>query len=435
MEIEFNTEPRKSDNLNLDETSSNPTSKPRTPKFKVGQYVKSELTESQGIIIKVLPNAAWGHSDDLYILKTSDGTRTSIAGNLLKVDESVVTMQVDGIDTDVVVGQALKPEDLEPLYKEGDYAIDSISQERVRILKISSQKSFIGDTMYDTVNDSGETFQIAETMLMPYIEEQYRKKQMIEVEYAESDAKDMKHEVELITEKIIKFLNIKESQNPFTQLENAMKIHKYIAQNSTYTSDIMDEKQNYRDEDVYLNELYNGLVNKRGVCTTDAIVFKHLLETIGMEGKVVILKSKNGGVHAATLVSLLDGEYYYFDATTERSTFNMFSNDPEKFVFCLAGLGQKEYSEYYTPVGILPENLGENILPMPSNISQGSVPKGIIASIGNGIQNLPFEENGLDEQLSSIEVPINEKDQVKDELFARIRHVRDDQNKNEGESK
>lgn len=437
MKMEFNNISSKNlDTSNSNENENGSNLNPRKLKFKVGQYVKSTIIgNTQGVIIKILPNAALGHSDDLYILKTEDGSRKVVAGNLLELDEknreTVITMKIDGIDTDVVVGTALNPEDFKPLYKEGDYAIDSISRDRVKILRESSAKDYIGYTMYDAVSDSGEIRQISETMLSPYIEEQYKKSQIIEVEFSMIDSKEMEDRVNQITKRIIDFLNIERAQSPLKQLENAMKIHKYIVQNSTYAEQIMEEKTNYRTEDTYLNELYNGLVNRKGVCTTDAIVFKHLLEAIGMDGKVAILKSKDGGVHAATLVSLLDGEYFYFDATGERTAFNMFSKNPEKFVFCLAGLGQKEYNQFYIPVGILPDNLNRSILPMPTNISNDSVPKSIISSIANGIQNLTFDENGLDEQLASIEVPINERDQAMTDLFMKSNLVKNAEERNE----
>ena len=218
------------------------------------------------------------------------------------------------------------------------------------------------------------------------------------------------------------------------QLENAMKIHKYICQNSTYTSDVMQEKSDYTPENAYLDELYNGLIDKRGVCTTDSIVFKHLLSEIGMHGDVIILESKKGGVHAATLVQLGD-DSYYFDTTLERTIFEQHSNNPEKFVFCAAGLGQEEYGQFYIPAGVLPENLNGHLLPMPQNISHGSVPKIIIQSIGSQIQNLTFDESSLDTELASIVTPIEKKDNATNIISKGIRFMRESTNRFKGDEK
>lgn len=209
---------------------------------------------------------------------------------------------------------------------------------------------------------------------------------------------DKKTTIKSKAEAILKFLNITSSSKEIVQLENAMKIHKYLSQNSSYVPDIMNDKKDYKVNEAYLNEVYNALVNKKGVCTTDSIAFKYLLSEIGMHGDVVILKSMEGGIHAATLVQLLNN-FYYFDTTLERAIFEQHSNNSDRFVFCCAGLGQEEYGKFYTPVGILPENLNTPLLPIPGNISQKSMPKLIIQSIGSQIQNLKFHENTPDTEL------------------------------------
>ena len=170
-----------------------------------------------------------------------------------------------------------------------------------------------------------------------------------DIEEKEASKAEQENQIQLKTNEVLRFLNITNSDNSMIQLKNAMRIHKYIAQNSTYTSNIMQEKTGYTEETAYLNELYNGLINHKGVCTTDSIVFKHLLSQIGMHGDVVILQSKEGGEHAATLVQL-GNESYYFDTTLERTTFEHFSNNPEEFKICCAALGQEEYGQFYTPV-------------------------------------------------------------------------------------
>ena len=39
------------------------------------------------------------------------------------------------------------------------------------------------------------------------------------------------------------------------ELENALSIHRYIVQNSTYDKVIMDEKRNYSPDSAYIEEL------------------------------------------------------------------------------------------------------------------------------------------------------------------------------------
>ena len=90
--------------------------------------------------------------------------------------------------------------------------------------------------------------------------------------------------------------------------------------------------------------------------------------------------------------------------------FEQYSNNPNRFVFCCAALGQEEYAQFYNPVGVLPKDLNGYLLPMPQNISKESIPKLMILSIGSEIQNLTFDENTINDELEGIEVPIKEKD-------------------------
>lgn len=412
------------------------TTQKRDSKFQIGQSVKSDFGEFEGVIIKITPNASAYHTD-MYTIKTKDGKREYIEESFLELDELIVTTQINGIDTDVVIGESLDESDFRPQFAVGDYVQSFIHDDkRFRVTKFLGNKDATGQPLYEVVSDDGETRRISETMLEQYEGKQSGNPQIIDVPFSEaSDGNpiDKEDAIKAKTEAVLKFLNITTSNDQMVQLENAMKIHKYISQNSSYTQDIMQEKTDYNTDEAYLNELYNGLINKRGVCTTDAVVFKHLLSESGMHGDVVILESKEGGVHASTLAQLGD-ESYYFDTTLERTIFEQQSNDPEKFVFCCAALGQQEYSQFYNPVGVLPENLNGDLLPMPANISQGSVPKIIIQSIGSQIQNLTFDESAIDADLEIIDAPINEKDKSAGIISRAIQSIREATNKfKEGE--
>lgn len=426
----------KRDNLDTYSGQIEHKSKTHISKFQVGQSIKSELGGFKGVIIKITPNASASHTD-MYTIRTNEGKREYIAEDFLELDENVVLTQIDGIDTEVTIGQALDESDFEHQFTVGNYVQHAIEGNRFKIIKFLGNTDATGQPLYETVSDDGKKYIISETLLEPYTGKQYGDSQIINVSLAEEGSEitvDKETEIKAKTESILEFLNITSSNDQMVQLENAMKIHKYISQNSSYTSDMMQEKTDYNTNEAYLNELYNGLINRRGVCTTDSIVFKHLLSEIGMNGDVVILESKEGGVHAATLVQLGD-ESYYFDTTLERTIFEQYSNNPEKFVFCCAALGQQEYNQFYNPVGVLPENLNEDLLPMPKNISQDSVPKIIIQSVGSQIQNLTFDENTLDEELENIVAPINEKDKATSTISKGIRFMREVANEFKEEEK
>ena len=350
-------------------------------------------------------------------------------GNKLGKYSSIIEQESEMHISKFKVGQS------KPQFIVGDYVQHEIEGYRLKIIKFLGNKDATGQPLYEAVSDDGKKQTISEVLLEPYTEKQPQIIDVSSSEISDEVTENKKAEIKLKTHSILKFLNITNSDDQMVQLENAMKIHKYISQNSLYTPDIMKEKEDYNTDESYLNELYEGLVNKRGVCTTDSIMFKHLLSEIGMHGDVVILKSKkNDGIHAATLVQLGD-KSYYFDTTLERTIFEEYSNNPEKFVFYCAALGQQEYSQFYNPVGVLPENLNEDLLPMPKNLSNASVPKIIIQSIGSEIQNLTFEENTLDEELENIVAPIDEKDNATGIISKGIRFMREVTNQFRGEER
>lgn len=152
---------------------------------------------------------------------------------------------------------------------------------------------------------------------------------------------------------IIKSLQIKPSKDPIIQLQNAMLIHKYIVQNCDYTIEVSQEKAkivaqgiktgeniDFIIEELYNEELYNGLIKKRGVCSTDAIVFTYLLSKIGMKGDVVLLEKKDGHTkHATTLVEI-GTKKYYFETNLERKIFEEQQGKRENFGYYCARIGQ-----------------------------------------------------------------------------------------------
>ncbi len=225
---------------------------------------------------------------------------------------------------------------------------------------------------------------------------------------------------------IIKFLGLtplKSDEDMAKQLENALKIHKYIAQNSSYNSKIMKDKEKMTAEEGYTEELYNGFIRGEGICTTDAIMFKYLLSQIGMKADMVMLFAKDRiAAHTATLVEI-DGEKYYFDTTQER---RMNAQSKEDFHFYFAGFGSELYEQLYTAIGIFPDELKGNIQKLPSNIAQKNISRVVIDGIANGIQDLTFEKQAVNRELAEInsQVPIEKKDEAKNIISRLINKIR-----------
>lgn len=115
---EISAEGRKS--LNQYSNMTKPTSKMHTPKFQVGQTVKSELGKFKGVIIKITPNASACHTD-MYTIRTNKGKREFIEESFLELDEIVASTQINGIDTDVIIDKALDKSDFEPQFIVSDY--------------------------------------------------------------------------------------------------------------------------------------------------------------------------------------------------------------------------------------------------------------------------------------------------------------------------
>jgi len=66
-----------------------------------------------------------------------------------------------------------------------------------------------------------------------------RKKSINVNQYLRSEKQ---HLIDIKTREILNFLDLEPSNNRIVQLNNAMKIHKYISQNSTYQQEIMGKK-------------------------------------------------------------------------------------------------------------------------------------------------------------------------------------------------
>lgn len=160
-------------------------------------------------------------------------------------------------------------------------------------------------------------------------------------------------------ESIIRKLNLEKSDDKNTQLKNACKLVEYLSLRNK------DKKVEIADtSDLKLNELYIGLSDSDdGVA--NAYLFADILRRVNMDVLCVIVSDSEDKVHVANLV-WIDGFYYYFDLSIERSISN--DRKTKNFVLCCSGIGKNNYEKFFKPLSIL--NIDDNQkLELPDNIS------------------------------------------------------------------
>lgn len=188
-----------------------------------------------------------------------------------------------------------------------------------------------------------------------------------------------KEEIETEISKIISELELQKSDDVMTQLKNCCLVQKYIVEQNNYNEDIMSEKENMSEDEIVILDLYNAVVLHSGVCTSNSLMFKKILEKVGVKSEVVgLISNETGGRHASNIVEL-DGEYYFFDSTLESSIYHANSKDGN-IILCCAGLGKNEYCQFYTPKVLLPDNATNDVRPLPENISEYRIPQNIVNS-------------------------------------------------------
>lgn len=184
-------------------------------------------------------------------------------------------------------------------------------------------------------------------------------------------------EIDMEIARIIDELDLVQSDDVISQLRNCCKLQKYMALQNEYNSKIMQEKNECPYDFIRTMEVYNGVVQKNGVCTSNAAAFQEILSRLGMTIECVVLESSQGEIHMANLV-LLNGEYYFFDITEEGDLFKKQNLPPEEIVLCFAGLGSNEYCEFYKPLKIISQNIFEGAKKVPENIAEERIPEMVI---------------------------------------------------------
>lgn len=192
---------------------------------------------------------------------------------------------------------------------------------------------------------------------------------------------------------ILRFLNLSiKNSNIIEQLEIILKIYKYVVQNVHPEAKYELNNTASTKEEEYFNNLYIGLTNNPGLSVTNSILFKHLLYMKGFESYIILSKSRSGSFHISNLVKI-GKEFFYFDTTLERSVFEEQAINEDDMLFCCAALGKDEYTKFYSPFQILPNNFKKSHMQMPENISEESMPRTLIDSIVKIIPNEITENN------------------------------------------
>lgn len=175
---------------------------------------------------------------------------------------------------------------------------------------------------------------------------------------------------------IIKMLNLVDSNSPDVQLSNACKLMRYLVLKNEKE---LSETMNLISKTIVIDDLYNGLINGYNNYITNAYVFSEILKRVGMDVKLIALKDENDKFYVANLV-LIGDKYYYFDVTLEQEIY--FDNQRDALVLCCAGIGKKEYEQYFIPMSILSIDNSINGGFIPNNISENDIDFNFINSMG-----------------------------------------------------
>lgn len=178
-------------------------------------------------------------------------------------------------------------------------------------------------------------------------------------------------------DEIINELGLHVSDDPYAQLDMCCKVQKYLTMNNYYDDTMIDEKRGDSLKEIYYNDLYEVLIYNRAICTSNSAEFKEILSKVGIDVKSVFVAADNNESHMCNIVNL-GGDYYYFDPTLEIAIYDSDIYDHNDVLLFCAGMGKEDYEQYYKPIGIMDDNFGSEILPMPNNMANSSIPFEVI---------------------------------------------------------
>lgn len=179
-------------------------------------------------------------------------------------------------------------------------------------------------------------------------------------------------EVEDRINDIIKQLGMVKSNDPKIVLSNACKLQKYLIETCTVVKKYVGSKSN----NIYYNELYNGLIVGDRNYLTNSLIFKETMKRVGATVHTVAMQDSKGLFYVANLL-LIGEEYYYFDVTLDIEVY-LESHEDEELKLCCAGLGKEKYESYFKPVSLLEYDPKVPNRELPSNIALKDIDLSII---------------------------------------------------------
>lgn len=207
--------------------------------------------------------------------------------------------------------------------------------------KYNDKKGANGEDLYEIIDENGEIHLMVPSLFDK--DESIIENVTNQTNLANNNnsIENIKIEIEQAINDIIKQLDLKESSDTMIQLRNCCLVQKYIVEHNTYNEDIMKEKDNYKQEEMTILDLYNAVVLHNGVCTSNSLMFKKILEKVGVKSEVIgLISNDTGSMHASNIVEL-DGQYYFFDSTLETTVYKANSMDGS-IILCCAGLGKND---------------------------------------------------------------------------------------------
>ena len=198
-----------------------------------------------------------------------------------------------------------------------------------------------------------------------------------DLEVSKSEVKELKEvnlydigvniEVEDKINEIINELHLVNSDVPDIVLSNACKLQRYLIETCSVVKKYVGSMSN----NVYYNELYNGLIIGDRNYLTNSLIFKETMKRVGATVHAVAMQDSKGFFYVSNLV-LIGNEYYYFDVTLDTEVY-LESNEEDELVLCCAGLGKEKYENYFKPVSILEYDPKIPNRELPDNIASKDI--------------------------------------------------------------
>lgn len=182
-------------------------------------------------------------------------------------------------------------------------------------------------------------------------------------------------EVEDKINEIIKELGLTKSTFPATVLINACKLQRYLVLTCSVVKKYVGAKSN----NIFNNELYNGLIMGDRNYLTNALIFKEIMKKLDATVHTVAMKDSKNKFYVSNLL-LIDDDYYYFDVTLDTEVY-LESKEDSEFVLCCAGVGRARYEKYFKPIALLDFDVNIPNKPLPDNIAVNDIDLSIIKEI------------------------------------------------------